>query len=175
MNVNWVIAIVLLVGVPWPVHATRQLRDPLLWKGETVYPEPGPTIRDAFPKNGRPRFDAQISINQKGYRATWEIKGDTLWLISLEGKIEGKKVGIRELFDGRSAPLAATWFSGTVIVPRGEEIGLMKKGELRYVWTKETHITVEKGKVTKVEEMVFDPDKTPVWGRRNRLTNRSTE
>lgn len=163
---NTTLASLMLLAATHSAQATRQGSDPLIWNGETVHPENGPTIWDAFPENQRiiqkPKFDIESTANYKGYTAKWEIKDDALHLVSLEGKIDGKKVGVSDVFPGKTVPILASWFSGTVIIPRGKEIGLMK-GEARYVYTQETHLTIQKGKVAKVEEKTFDPKKTPVW------------
>lgn len=155
------ISILALVFVTHSAHATRQISDPLVWKGETVYPESAPSIWEAFPEKEKPKFDMDSTANWKGYRAEWEIKDDLLLLVSVKGEIDGRSVRIGDLFPGKKSPISATWFSGTLIIPRGKEIGLMK-GEARYVYTKEMHLTIEKGKVVKTEEKTFDPKKTPV-------------
>ena len=159
---NLVITILGLLFLTASAHATRQITDPLEWKGETVYPASGPTIWDAFPEKQKPKFDMDSTANWKGYGAKWGIKEDTLFLTSLDGRIGGKEVEISDLFPGKKPPIPATWFSGTIIIPRGKEIGLLKR-KARYVYTKETHLTVKKGKLVKVEEKIFDPKKTPVW------------
>lgn len=166
MKITPLFSILALLLVTNSAHATRQRSDPLLWRGETVYPELGPSIWGAFPGNEKiiqnPKFDFESTGNYNGYRAKWEIKDDALFLVFLEGKIDGKSVGIGDLFPGKNSPISAVWFSGTLIIPRGKEIGLMK-GEARYVYTKEMHLTIEKGKVVKTEEKTFDLKTTPVW------------
>lgn len=143
-------------------HATLQGGDPLVWKGETVYPVCEAAISDAFPKKQYPQFDIDNTANWKSYTAKWEIKGDRLYLVTIEGKIAGKKVVLEDLFPRKKSPIQAMWFSGTIIIPCGREIGLLK-GVARHIYEKETHITVKKGKVVKVKKKVFHPKKTPVW------------
>lgn len=142
--------------------ATNQVRDPVIWNGQTNYPVIGPDIWSAFPKDKQPEFDQDSTANYKGYRAVWQIQDGSLMLLAVKAKVSGKEVGLVELFPGKGAPISATWFSGTIIIPRGERIGLWK-GHARDVYTKETHITLEKGRVVKIEEESFDPRKTPVW------------
>jgi hypothetical protein len=159
--------VLLFVVVTHSAFATSQRTDPLVWKGVTVYPQSGPTIWGAFPENKdiiqKPKFDIDSTGNYKGYAAKWEIKDDTLFITWLEGKIDGKKLGLSDVFPGKESPLAAIWYSGTVIIPRGKKIGLAKEGEARHIYTKETHLIIEKGKVVRTEEKTFDPEKTPVW------------
>ena len=92
MNIIRFASILALLFVAQSAHATRQSSDPLIWKGETVYPERGPSIWKAFPDKQEPKFDMDTTANWKGYRAKWEIKDDLLLLISLEGRIDGNSV-----------------------------------------------------------------------------------
>jgi uncharacterized protein YceK len=144
-----------------PPPVTRQISDPLVWNGETVYPERGPSIWYAFPEGKKPEFDWDTKDNWKSHRANWAINDGVLFLVSVEAKIDHKRVGIDELFPGETSPISATWFSGTIIIPRGKELGLMKE-EFRNVYAKEMHLTIENGKVVKTEEKTFDRKNTPV-------------
>lgn len=71
--------ILALLLMAFAAHATRQVSDLLIWQGETVYPERGATIWEAFPEKQQPKFDLDTTANWKGYRAKWEIKDDTLF------------------------------------------------------------------------------------------------
>jgi hypothetical protein len=146
------------------VHATDQIIDPLVWKGETFYPRPGPSILEAFSEKDKPQFEVPSTANWKGYEAEWEIKDNSLLLVSLKGIVKGKHKEITELLPDKKPPIPATWYTGTLILPRGKEIGIHKK-ESRFVYEKETHLTFEKGKLVKTEEKTFDPKKTPLWGK----------
>jgi hypothetical protein len=146
------IALGCLLGLQ--VHATDQIIDPLDWKGETFYPRLGPSILEAFPEKEKPQFEVRSTGNWKGYEAEWEIKDNTLFLISLKGSIKGKHKDITELLPGKKPPIPATWYTGTLILPRGKEIGIHRK-ESRFVYEKETHLTFEKGKLVKTEEKNF--------------------
>jgi len=134
-----------------------------MWNGEKFHPEGEPYIWSAFPQNKHviqyPKFE---STADRGYTAEWEVREDTLFLTSLEGRIDGKQVGLTDVFPDKKAPISATWFSGSIILPLGKVIGLHKDLG-RHIYTKETHLTMEKGKLVKKEEKTFDPEKTPVW------------
>ncbi|MCD6048730.1 MAG: hypothetical protein K0Q55_133 [Verrucomicrobia bacterium] len=160
-----IIQLILILGlsvVMSSLHATNQIIDPIVWKGETFYPMPGPSILGAFPEKEKPQFEVASTSNWKGYEAEWEIKDNTLLLLSLKGRVKGKHKEITELLPGKKPPIPATWYSGTLILPRGKEIGILKK-ESRFVHEKETHLTFEKGRLVKTEDKTFDPKKTPVW------------
>lgn len=90
-------------------------------------------------------------------------QGRHTFLIALEGKIDGKKVGVSDFFVGKESRIAATWFSGTIIIPRSKEIGAVKNGEARYIYEKETHLGIDKGKLVRKEEKTFDPKRIQVW------------
>jgi hypothetical protein len=160
--VSAVLPALVLVFVQWSALATQQIRDPVIWDGRTNYPVQGPDIWGAFAKEQLPKFDWHSTANYKSYKAVWEIRDGTLFLLALQAEIQGSPVSLELVFPSKPTPIAATWFSGTIIIPCGKLIGLWR-GHARDVYTKETHLVLEKGNVIKIVTETHDPLTTPVW------------
>jgi len=76
-------------------------------------------------------------------------------LIDLRGSIKDADVGIGDLFNGRKSPILAIWYSGFIIIPKGDYIGYGGRPS-RFVHTKELYLTVVKGKIVNVEVKMFN-------------------
>jgi hypothetical protein len=72
----------------------------------------------------------------RGYRGTWKIEDDRLFLVKLEGRYR---------LDG-SEPLVADWFTGVLRVPRGDQLSYVHMG-FGTVFEMEIHIKIENGVV----------------------------
>jgi hypothetical protein len=70
----------------------------------------------------------------RNYRGSWEVAGKRLSLIAIEGRYELKG----------AEPLFADWFSGVLLVPRGEVIKYVHMG-FASVFEEELHIEVARG------------------------------
>jgi hypothetical protein len=70
-------------------------------------------------------FNFKTTACWRGYRGTWKLENDQLYLFHLEGnKLDKasktmKEVGIEYLFPGQ-LKVFANWFSGVITVPYGE-------------------------------------------------------
>jgi hypothetical protein len=115
------------------------------------------------------------TANWRGYVATWEVAGGKLWLRRVEGRQPTGKMIRREyetsggerriheypeqaphdylpqLFDGRTE-VVAEWFTGTLIVPRGELVEYVHMG---YASTYERYLVVwvRRGEVVRQLEL----------------------
>ncbi len=99
---------------------TDQEPDFLRENGEAVallgYP-----LEHYFQKHTRPPFQFRKTSVRRGYVATWEIKGDKLYLVSVEGILEGeKKASVADLFPGKTPPILADFIDGDIAVGRGK-------------------------------------------------------
>lgn len=151
MNMPRFSVFISLIAVAVSATATEQVRDPLVYKGKTVYPLNGPFIWKAFPEKKWPKFDPDTTANYKGHYAKWRVKRDSLFLESLNGSIGGKSVTLKDVFPGRKAPILATWVTDVIVIPKGKRLGFLRD-PFRYYYEQETHLTIEKGKLLKVEE-----------------------
>jgi len=74
-------------------------------------------LRARMDKHGRGRDKemrkSDVPCDLRGYRASWEIRDDVLYLVKLElGCDELRDVPLSLLFPGQRSPVRASWFSG---------------------------------------------------------------
>ncbi len=72
------------------------------------------------------------------YIGTWEIKDGRFYLNKIIGKYQ--------IIDG--LPIFADWFSGEVIVPRGDLLDSNMELGFKLTYEQELHLTIEQGIVT---------------------------
>jgi len=107
--------------------------------------------------------EQRCSASWRGYRGTWEVKGDSLQLVNLTANPcsqPPKEVPLSALFPGKTAPVDATWFSGRLVVPDGNQTKYVHMG---YMSQYERYILfhVERGRVVKSETVKELPRHTP--------------
>ena len=105
------------------------------------------------PLNGYPggKFDPlRNTALRRGYRGTWALRADRLYLVMLEGYAEGGgDVRLWDLFpDADPRGVLADWYTGPLCVPRGEMVAHYADGKRRMVYPWELRFTVEAGVVT---------------------------
>lgn len=147
----FLLALVLSFAMAGTALATAQVSDVLIVDGkeEPLNTNPlSPWL--AANTDRRPRFESPHTANWRGYVATWEIAGGQLWLRKVDGyvrngtrphvfegrdgtkttreipNLEGRDV-LPEMFDGRKT-VVAEWYTGTLIVPRGEIVDYVHMG-----------------------------------------------
>lgn len=85
-----------------------------------------------------PQSDFRSTANWRGYVATWEVEGSSLQLVRVDVDFRDPKASperyapitrnvIDKLFPG-SQRVAATWYSGTLLVPRGKIVDYVHMG-----------------------------------------------
>ena len=84
----------------------------------------------------------------RGYVALWEIKGKYLYLLKIELCCGGGEIPISKIFPGRDAPIKATWFSGELRIPQGEELSYVHMG-YGSVYERDLVLTIKNGKLIK--------------------------
>jgi len=142
-------ALVLLLATPaWP---TAQVPERMTYEGEegALFTNP---LETYFTKDSpRPGFTAPHTACWRGYVGTWEIKDNTLYLSDIKAWMrneEGKAapVGFEKVFPGKTKPLKAEWFTGTLRIPRGKPIRYAHMG-YQTVYEQDVFLRVEAGKV----------------------------
>ncbi|WP_027078861.1 hypothetical protein [Maribacter antarcticus] len=111
-------------------------------------------------------FNFRTTACWRGYRGTWKLEHDQLYLVCLEGNKVDKasrtiiEVGMEYLFPGQQK-VFANWFSGVIAVPHGEVLTYDYDNYLpSYEHT--LHLTFDKGilidfkSVDAMEKMVND-------------------
>lgn len=131
---------------------TQQCEEELIYDGQRY------TLRETpleawFEMVGRrlpPRPDGthcQNSSLWRGYIGTWEITGNRLYLVRLDGSyVQWPELCLACIFPEHPDRVFAHWFSGTLTVPQGEVIEYLPMiGERR---ERELMIRIERGVVS---------------------------
>lgn len=136
-------------------EATAQISDQIVIDGQTeqLFDEPLQQALQADPQlqhNLMSRVSKDLcSASWRGYVATWEIRANGLYLVTLQvDPCSGhKRVPLAELFPGATGPVKATWYSGTLTVPQGRQIEYVHMGyESRY--ERYLFLDIDNGNVT---------------------------
>ena len=129
---------------------TAQIRDALKYNGETYFLASEP-LREYLYQEGI-EFSGFTTACWRGYVATWEIKADKLFMVSMRGNIkEGKKVDLSYLFPDQSE-VFAEWFTGEIKIPHGELLEYVHMG-YGSVYEKEMYLSFEKGVLCERKEL----------------------
>lgn len=142
-------------SAPMAAEATAQFSDQIVIDGRTeqLFTEP---LQDAFRADPelQQNLMSRISENRctaarRGYVATWEIRANELYLVTVQvDPCSGHTwVPLEELFPGATGTVKATWFSGMLTVPQGNQIEYMHmEYESRY--ERYLFLDIDKGNVT---------------------------
>ena len=147
--------LLLTLLVPGAALATAQFGDILFYKGDRMEIFSNPLEMYFSDQNPRPNelFPGMCTACWRGYVATWKIEDGFLHLVKLiEGTCDADapEIPLEKVFPGQKGPVKATWFTGTLRVPRGKQLQYVHMGyESKY--EKELFIKIEKGKVVKEE------------------------
>jgi hypothetical protein len=125
---------------------TAQIHEGLIFDGEAAsmafcppLPTNHPRVISIDPEVAAREKDNYLLFStgcRREYRGTWEIKDGQFWLVGLEGRfrLEGAQ------------PLFAEWFTGVILVPRGELL-VYVHGGFASVYEEEIHVRIERGRV----------------------------
>ena len=151
----------LLFALAGTAGATAQIPDTLVVDGEPQALNTRPL--DAWLAKDRARTDAlretwdigMCSAAWSGFRATWELRDDRLWLLEVEPNPcdgDDERTIPLSAFGGRDGePLAADWVDTELVLPQGELVEYVHMGfESRY----ERYVVyvIEGGRVVSREE-----------------------
>jgi len=139
--------------------------DILVYKGERVSIYTNPLEMYFSDKNPRPNdlFPSVCTASWRGYQASWKIEDGYLYLERLvEGTCgpDAKEIPLEKVFPDQKGPVKATWFTGSLRIPRGKQLKYVHMG-YESVYEKELFITIEAGKVVKEETIDNSPKKKP--------------
>lgn len=162
-----IVLAILACAVTTAADATAQIPDEIVIDGrtESLFAEP---LQEAFRANRWLQHNlAQrtskngCTASWRGYVATWEVRANELYLVSV--KVDpcssSTLVPLAELFSGATGPIKATWFSGTLTVPQGNQIAYVRMGyESRY--ERYLLLQVDKGRVTRSTSTSGQPNRT---------------
>ncbi len=142
-------ALLLLTATPaWP---TAQIPERIVYEGAEGFLFTNPLESSFSKENPRPEFASPHTACWRGYVGAWEIREDTLYLSDIKAWMrdeDGKAapVGFEKVFPGKSKPLKAEWFTGTLRIPRGKPIRYVHMG-YQTIYEYDVFLRVEAGKV----------------------------
>ena len=120
MHRHLAIAVAALLFAAANCHATVQIRDRLTFEGQKGYIEEKP----AWPllENRNLDFVVQSTGNYSGFRSSWAIESNRLYLVTFSGRIRrqgpsrdiAQDIDLKWLFPESQGRVLASWFSGTV-------------------------------------------------------------
>jgi hypothetical protein len=142
-------ALLLLLATPaWP---TAQIPERIVFEGTEGFLFTNPLESYFSKENPRPEFASPHTACWRGYVGAWEIREDTLYLSDIKAWMrdeDGKaaSVGFEKVFPGKSKPLKAEWFTGTLRIPKGKPIKYVHMG-YQTIYEYDVFLRVEAGKV----------------------------
>jgi hypothetical protein len=156
-----ILSLLLYIGLSSNALATAQMPDLLIYEGEKVgiFSNPLETYFDKNHPRPNELFKFSCTASWRGYLATWEIKDGFLYLLKLvEGGCDEKaaEIPLSKVFPKQKAPIKATWFSGSLVIPQGQELEYVHMG-YGSVYEKELHLIIKNGKL--VDKLTIDNSK----------------
>ena len=157
------VSALLVLLAPTQAGATAQIPDIIIIDGEehSLFSNP---LEQHFAKAGRPGIldeGVASSANWRGHVATWTIEGGRLYLTKVEkeyakerqpGAYEWLPISLRKLFPNSKGRVIADWYTGTLRVPRGEELQYVHMG-YGSIYQRELRITIRNGQVVEAKEI----------------------
>lgn len=130
---------------------TAQAREKLIYKGKEHWMASEPL--SSYLKTKREiKFAICSTACWRGYRGTWEIIDDQLYLVELKGKIKGDvTVGVSYVFPGRDYAFAS-WFTGSIRIPHGRMLEYTHAGFFS-IFEKDLFMQFKNGVLTNQHEI----------------------
>lgn len=132
-----------------PTSATEQARDTVKFAGQqnSMLARPLNDFLRRLPTI--PSFDIPNTANYKGYTAGWEVRDSRLYLAAFSATTNRQHFPAMLLFPGRTLPIHAEWYSGTLQIVAGREA--LAQGY--YTYERVTALQVTNGLVIATNEM----------------------
>ena len=99
---------------------TVQVAETIIYKGEksTMQTEP---LREYLKENNI-KFLSSTSACWRGYRGTWEVSDNKLFLVELRNCIFNKQIDLKDMFKQKQDKVFANWFTDSIYIPHGKII-----------------------------------------------------
>ncbi len=129
---------------------TAQVTEKIIFKGEQTDLACEP-LTSYLERQGI-KFRVGSTNCWRGYRGTWELKDDRLYLIELKAYLDSVRepVGVDYLFPGQSEAFAY-WFTGDLRLPLGEILVYIHMG-FQSIYERDLFLTFENGILIRQEE-----------------------
>ena len=108
---------------------TAQIPERLLYEGEEVSMCTIPLVYFFAEIGENPQSEIKNTALRRGYFGQWQISDDHLYLVALQGTLQGgAEVSVATFFPGSQSGVFAHWYSGTISIPRGLQLKYMQSG-----------------------------------------------
>lgn len=159
-----------MLCLPTWARATAQVPDRIIFDGET-HPLFSNPLDDYWKRpQDKPELFSEGAMstgNWRGYVATFELRDDTLWLNKIEKEYDNDQadkddhrnswvmrvIPAYKVFPMEDYPIKATWYSGVLRIPQGEQLRYVHMG-YQSTYERELIFVIEHGQV--VESHVID-------------------
>lgn len=132
---------------------TAQVGDLIRYKDQQLSLFGVPSLHGGTPPPGSDlRFQSNSSANWRGYVATWEFRGDVLFLADISGRRDRSDVGMHEVFPGHETGIRADWVTDRLRVPRGECVDYVHAG-FASTYERDLWLGVSAGRLAFAEEV----------------------
>jgi hypothetical protein len=124
---------------------TAQASESLTYNGEefAMCTEPLSAFFSAGGKD--PGFVSMDTACWRGYVGEWEVLEDRLYMVGLEGMLEGgTEATLETVFPGFPDRVFAHWYSGTIRIPQGKLLDYVHMGYAS-VYERDLILTLENG------------------------------
>lgn len=124
---------------------TAQVPETLIYEGQKHSMCAEPLAMYFQLMNMKVKFLALNSACWRGYRGTWEVKDDRLYLVDFQGQINfGQTANLEMIFPGFPDRVFAHWFTGRVRLPQGRLLEYIHGGYAS-TYEKDLFLTFENG------------------------------
>ncbi len=108
---------------------TAQFSEKLTYQGEQLALCTEPLVDYFVLSNKRPDFKSPSTALWRGYVGSWEIIGDRLYLIAIDGVLKnGSEITLESIFPGYRERVFSHWYSGTLRIPQGQLLQYVHMG-----------------------------------------------
>ena len=152
--------------------ATAQFPERINHNGEDLFMFSTPLSTYFSDNNPPPKIIAEGPYNTacwRRYVGSWKIAGGKLYLVKLHNcGQKGEEIPISAVFPDKTPPVEATWFTGTLRIPKGKRLRYVHMGFMStYEW--DLFVQIENGIVVKEwtvdnRNRVDDPRRPPSPG-----------
>lgn len=130
---------------------TAQFAEWLRYEGEDLSMCSNP-LNAYFALGGvNPGFKSTCTALWRGYVGSWEIVGERLYLVHLEGTLQDDRpANLATVFPHFPERVFAHWYSGTLRIPQGKRLEYVHMG-YGSIYERDLFLTLEKGVITKTK------------------------
>jgi hypothetical protein len=128
---------------------TAQISERLIYEGQQLAICTNPLSLYFAMGGDSPNFEDNCTALWRGYVGTWEIVDGRLYLIKLQGTLEGGgEASVATIFPDYPDRVFAHWYSGTIRIPQGKLLNYVHMG-YSSTYERDLFLEIEKGIIKK--------------------------